>query len=95
MVSARLVQIGLRLCKAGVNEGEWDESAVGKAGRAAVGDGGSAARRKDRVDRERRPEGLAVEVLTALGERPDDCRNLTTRWGSVARNDRRDLHQVR
>jgi hypothetical protein len=28
-----------------------------------------AARRKERVDRERRLEGLAVEVLTALGER--------------------------
>jgi hypothetical protein len=28
-----------------------------------------AARRKDRADRERRLEGLVVEVLTALGER--------------------------
>jgi hypothetical protein len=28
-----------------------------------------AARRKERFDRERRIEGLAVEVLTALGER--------------------------
>jgi hypothetical protein len=28
-----------------------------------------AARRKERVDRERRLKGLAVEVLTALGER--------------------------
>jgi hypothetical protein len=28
-----------------------------------------AARRKERVDRERRLDGLAVEVLTALGER--------------------------
>jgi hypothetical protein len=28
-----------------------------------------AARRKERVDRERRLEGLAVEALTALGER--------------------------
>jgi hypothetical protein len=28
-----------------------------------------AARRKERVDRERRLEGLAVEVLTALGQR--------------------------
>src|SRR5215217_4861235 len=49
-------------------ERRFDGSAVGEAARRSALDA-QAARRKDRVDRERRLEGLAVEVLTALGER--------------------------
>jgi hypothetical protein len=43
------------------------QQAVGQAVRSAME--AQAAPRKERVDRERRLEGLAVEVLTALGER--------------------------
>jgi hypothetical protein len=42
-----------------------------------------AARRKERVDRERRLEGLAVEVLTALGERDTTIAATEQRAGAV------------
>jgi hypothetical protein len=49
-----------------------------------------AARRKECVDRERRLEGLAVEVLTALGERDTTiAATRTTRRGGVAGDDQR------
>ena len=44
-----------------------------------------AARRKQRADRERRLEKLAVEVLTALGEREAAVRNAEQRAGEALR----------
>ena len=68
-MTARLVEIGLRLCKAGVNEGDgMSQQSVRQAARRSALEA-QAARRKECADRERRLEGLAVEVLTALGER--------------------------
>jgi hypothetical protein len=40
-----------------------------------------AVLRKERADRERRLEGLAVEVLTALGERDGAVRDAERRAG--------------
>ena len=40
-----------------------------------------AVRRKERADRERRLEALAVEVLTALGERDQAIRDAEQRAG--------------
>ena len=49
-----------------------------------------AVRRKERADRERRLEGLAVDVLTALGERDGAVRDAERRaGGGAADNDRR------
>jgi hypothetical protein len=44
-----------------------------------------AARRKQRADRERRLEKLAVQVLTALGEREAAVRNAEQRAGEAQR----------
>jgi hypothetical protein len=44
-----------------------------------------AARRKERADRERRLEGLAVAVLTALGERDALVRDAERRAGQALR----------
>ena len=44
-----------------------------------------AARRKERVDLERRLEGLAVEVLTAIGERDGAVRDAERRAGEALR----------
>jgi hypothetical protein len=44
-----------------------------------------AVLRKERVDRERRLEGLAVEVLTALGERDAAVRDAERRAGEALR----------
>jgi hypothetical protein len=44
-----------------------------------------AARRKERADRERRLEGLAVEVLTALGERDRVVHDAERRAGEALR----------
>jgi hypothetical protein len=44
-----------------------------------------AARRKQRADRERRLEKLAVQVLTALGEREAAVRNAEQRAGEALR----------
>jgi hypothetical protein len=55
---------------AGVDEGDSDESAVSEAGRAAISVGMLKRRNiKEHADREPLLEGLAVKVLTALGER--------------------------
>jgi hypothetical protein len=43
------------------------------------------ARRKERADRERSLEGLAVEVLTALGERDGAVRDSERRAGEALR----------
>jgi hypothetical protein len=44
-----------------------------------------AVLRKERADRERRLESLAVEVLTALGERDALVRNIERRAGQALR----------
>src|SRR5215203_3652845 len=44
-----------------------------------------AARRKERVDRERRLEALAVAVLTALGERDGAVKDAERRAGEALR----------
>jgi hypothetical protein len=44
-----------------------------------------AARRKERFDRERRLEGLAVEVLTAIGESDGAVRDAERRAGEALR----------
>jgi hypothetical protein len=44
-----------------------------------------AARRKERADRERRLEGLAVAVLTALGERDGAVKDAERRAGEALR----------
>jgi hypothetical protein len=44
-----------------------------------------AARRKERADRERRLEGLAVAVLTALGERNGTVQDAERRAGDALR----------
>jgi hypothetical protein len=44
-----------------------------------------AARRKERADRERRLEGLAVAVLTALGERNRTVQDAERRAGDALR----------
>jgi hypothetical protein len=47
--------------------------------------GAQAARRKERADRERRLEGLAVAVLTALGERDGAVKDAEKRAGEALR----------
>jgi hypothetical protein len=69
MMTARV--IGSRL---GLGQGKFEkgnlmgQQSVRQAARRSAFDA-QAARRKERVERERWLEGLAVEVLTALGER--------------------------
>jgi hypothetical protein len=53
------------------------------AGRSAFA--GQAVRRKERADRERRLEGLAAAVLTALGERDALVRDAEQRAGQALR----------
>jgi hypothetical protein len=53
-----------------------------------------AERRKQRADRERRLEGLAVAVLTALGERDTAVRGADSRAGGGAANDDRRRRPV-
>jgi hypothetical protein len=48
-----------------------------------------AARRKERADRERRLEALAVAVLTALGERDGAVKDAEKRAGGGAAGDKR------
>jgi hypothetical protein len=59
------------------------QSARQAARRAALG--AQAARRKQRADRERRLEALAVAVLTALGERDALVRDAERRAGQALR----------
>ena len=56
-----------------------------------------AARRKERADRERRLEGLAVAVLTALGERNGAVQDAERRAGEALRTttDARDCRCAR
>ena len=55
-----------------------------EARRSALG--AQAARRKERADRERRLEGLAVAVLTALGERDGAVKDAERRAGEALRS---------
>ena len=48
------------------------------------------ARRKERANRQRRLEGLAVEVMTALGERDGAVRDSERRAGEALRTMTRD-----
>jgi hypothetical protein len=57
------------------------QQAVGQAARSALD--AQAVLRKERVDRERRLEGLAVAVLTALGERDAAVHDAEKRAGEA------------
>ena len=59
------------------------QSARQEARRSALD--AQAARRKERADRERRLEALAVAVLTALGERDGAVRDAEKRAGEALR----------
>jgi hypothetical protein len=59
------------------------QSARQEARRSALD--AQAARRKERADRERRLEGLAVAVLTALGERDGAVKDAEKRAGEALR----------
>jgi hypothetical protein len=65
--------------------GDGDESAVGAAGGARSALDAQAARRRERADRERRLEALAVAVLTALGERDRAVKDAEMRAGEALR----------
>ena len=59
------------------------QSARQEARRSALD--AQAARRKERAGRERRQEGLAVAVLTALGERDGAVKDAEKRAGEALR----------
>jgi len=68
-MTARVVGSRLRRDKGSVDEGDvMSQQSVRQAARRSALDA-RAVRRKERADRERRLEALAVAVLTALGER--------------------------
>ena len=60
------------------------QQSVRQAARRSAVDA-QAARRKERADRERRLEGLAVAVLTALGERDGAVKDAERRAGEALR----------
>ena len=60
------------------------QQAVRQAARRSALDA-QAARRKERADRERRLEALAVAVLTALGERDGAVKDAEKRAGEALR----------
>jgi hypothetical protein len=62
-----------------------DESSVGEASSATLGVGCPGGTAQERADRERRLEGLAVAVLTALGERDALVRDAERRAGKALR----------
>ncbi|HET9563083.1 MAG TPA: hypothetical protein VFP27_00875 [Mycobacterium sp.] len=71
------------------NPWRWGETvmnqeSVRQAARRSALDA-QAARRKERIDLERRLEGLAVEVLTAIGERDGAVRDAERRAGEALR----------
>jgi hypothetical protein len=61
-----------------------NQQAMRQAARRSALDA-QAVRRKERADRERRLEGLAVAVLTALGERDAAVRDAERRAGEALR----------
>ena len=80
-MTARLVEIGLPLCEAGVSEG--DGMSQQSARRSALD--AQVILRRERADRQRRLEGLAITVLTALGERDAAVRDAERRAGRCER----------
>jgi hypothetical protein len=81
-MTARDVASRLRLEeRAGVDEGDvMSQQSVRQAARRSALDA-QAILRRERADRERRLEGLAVAVLTALGERDAAIRDSEKRAG--------------
>jgi hypothetical protein len=81
-MTARDVGSRLRLEeRAGVDEGDvMSQQSVRQAARRSALDA-QAILRRERADRERRLEGLAVAVLTALGERDAAIRDTEKRAG--------------
>jgi hypothetical protein len=86
VVTAGLVGSGLGLIErpASVRETVMSQQSVRQAARRSALDA-QAARRKERADRERRLEALAVAVLTALGERDALVRDAERRAGQALR----------
>jgi hypothetical protein len=82
MTAQRLV-CGLGLVKLSSEEKSSDESSVDEAGGAAVGVVAQAVLRKERADREGRLEGLAVAVLTTLGDATERFRDTERRAGDA------------
>jgi hypothetical protein len=86
--SSRRNGLGLsegRCRKAGGDRGDvMSQHSVRQAARRSALDA-QAARRKERADRERRLEALAVAVLTALGERDALVRDAERRAGQALR----------
>jgi hypothetical protein len=81
--------IGLSERPVSMRETVMSQQSVRQAARRAALDA-QAVRRKDRAERERRLEVLAVEVLTAIGERDRAVRDAEkARRGGVADNGRR------
>jgi hypothetical protein len=79
--STRCSRLGLSEGRS--DKGRCDESAVGEAGDATLSVRCSGGTAKQRADRERRLEGLAVAVLTALGGRDAAVRDTETRVGQA------------
>jgi hypothetical protein len=84
--TARLIDSGLGLVEgpASVRETVMSQQSVRQAARRSALDA-QAARRKERADRERRLEALAVVVLTALGERDGAVKDAEKRAGEALR----------
>jgi hypothetical protein len=83
VMTARVVGSGLRPSKRPVSMREIDEShAMRQAARRSALDA-QAILRKERADRERRLQGVAVAVLTALGERGAAVRDAERRAGGL------------
>ena len=72
--------IGLSERPVSIRETVMSQQSVRQAARRAALDA-QAVLRKERADRERRLEGLAVAVLTALGERDAAVRDAERRAG--------------
>jgi hypothetical protein len=85
VVTARLVAGGYGRVKAGAMRGDvMSQQSVRQAARRSALDA-QAVLRKDRADRERRLEALAVAVLTAFGERDALIRDAERRDGQALR----------
>jgi hypothetical protein len=76
--------IGLSERPVSMRETVMSQQSVRQAARRAALDA-QAVRRKDRAERERRLEVLAVEVLTAIGERDRAVRDAERRAGEALR----------
>src|SRR5829696_8080113 len=84
-MTARVVGSRLRRDKGTVGKGDvMSQQSVRQAVRRSALDA-RAVRRKERADRERRLEALAVAVLTALGERDALVQDAERRAGQALR----------